>query len=865
MLEASRWRRLTLAVAQLSRPRTLAIGLAAAYPLCGAAQESAVAPDGDNPYLYLDWLPAWQLSPEQRATTPAVCSGAFVAPPRNYPDADMLPDSAPLRATADESEWLEDGTAQLRGNVHVTQGYRQLFADRVDVNRNENTAYLSGAIELREPNLLVRGRAAEVHTDSQAASIEDATYVVHSEFVHGSARFAAREVSGELVLTEGSYTRCEPGHETWRVSGGQIVIDDVERQGVARNVRLEVLDVPVFYFPYLRFPVGDARLSGLLFPSISHRSTNGWDIAIPYYWNIAPQLDATLVPRYVEYRGTGGELELRHLSTHFASELRLAGLPDDKGGNSEKKRDLIRDGFPEDLVNPAKGEDRWLVNFEQMGGSGRPWHTRIDYTKVSDPDYFRDLDTASLSVNAETRVNQMAMGSLTGDHWRASLRVQEYQLLVKDKFDPYSQLPRFNLDGNYQWDQLQLNLFHQLVSWDHEDTQTIQFIADTDDPNSVTTRTRSFISGERFRADYELNWNKQWLWGYFKPGLAARYLGYRLDDQFLKPESSATPSASAGQFTLDTGIFLERDGSAFGRGYIQTLEPRLFTLISSDADQSDFFRVGDNSLVPPGSRMDTDSNNLLFDTSLFTFSYDQLFRDSRFTGSDRIDDADRVALGLTTRFIDPVSGRDWLSASAGQIFYLQDRTSTLRGTVEDAPRSELAARLESRPSRHLRLSSELIFNDSEGDLNRGNFSLRYLDDSFRLFNLGYRYLRRSNILDDDGNLLRDPVEQADASAVLPLGPHVSIMARANYDITNQRELEYLAGIEWDSCCYQARVVWRRSLDNDVADVVAPEDLEYQEGIYLEVYLKGLAGLGTSVTRMLNQGIANFEQREVLRQ
>ena len=862
MLEASRWRRLALAIGHISRPRSLAIGLIAAQPLWALADEQqleaeAAAALDYNAYLYLDWLPTWQLSPQQRAAMPAVCSGAFVAPVASYPDSNLLPEEAPLRATADSSEWLDDGTAQLRGNVHITQGYRQLFADQVEVNRAESTAVLSGAIEMREPNLLVRGKAAEIHTDSKAAAIEDATYVIHDDFIHGSASYAARETSGELTLTDGNYTRCEPDNVVWRMSGGEINIDNVERQGTARNVRLEILDVPVFYLPYMRFPVGDARLSGLLFPSISNSEENGWDIAIPYYWNIAPQMDATIVPRYIQYRGTGAEVEVRHLSPLFNTEVRLAGLPNDKGGDDEQAQELIRQGFPEDLVLPAKGENRWLVNMEQQGGTGEGWRSNIDYTKVSDPDYFRDLDTANLSVSAQTALSQRAEFGFFNENWRATLRGQEYQQLVKDRFDTYSQLPRLDVDGNYRWGDLALAMNHEVTSWDHDDTQTLLFIADVGDPDSVTELTRNFVNADRLRLDYELDWDKQWLWGYFTPGLAARYLGYNIDSQFLNPEASDSPEASAAQFTLDSGLFFERDSNAFGRDFIQTLEPRLFTLVSSNADQSDFINV---STSPADG-----GNDLLFDTSLFTFSYDQLFRDSRFTGNDRIDDADRVALGLTSRLIDPRSGRDLLAVSAGQIFYLQDRETTLNGIVEEAPRSEFAARLESRPYQSMRISSELIHDDEEGDLNRGSVSLRYLDEDFRLFNLSYRYVRKVRVEDSEGNLIRGPIEQADASMVLPISPTTALLARANYDITFQRELEYLAGIEYDSCCYRARLVWRRSLDNDLADVVQPEDLEFDEGIYLELQLKGLAGLGSTVTNMLSQGIANFDQREVLRQ
>ncbi|GAB2893032.1 LPS-assembly protein LptD [Microbulbifer echini] len=869
MLEVSRWRRLALAIAQNPRVHSLALGLIAVHPLWALAEQGVADPEY-NPYLYLDWLPRSELTPEERARMPAICSGAFVAPPRNYPDANLPPEDAPLRATAEQSRLLENGTAELSGNVHITQGYRQLFADRVDLNRQNNTAYLSGAIELREPNLLIRGASAEVQTDSEAASVEDATYVVHDAFIHGTAVQVARQTSGELTLTQGTYTRCEPGREFWRLTGGEINIDEVESQGTARDVRLEILDVPVLYFPYFRFPVGDARMSGFLFPSLSNSDKNGWDLSVPYYWNIAPQMDATITPRYIQYRGTGLEVEFRHLSPIFNTEVRVADLPNDRGGNDDLSQKLIDRGFPQDLVLPYKGEDRWLVNLEQQGGySGSIWRTDIDFTKVSDPDYFRDLSTANLQVNAETKVNQTAQGRLTSENWRVTLRAQDYQVLENDLFDEFAQLPRLDVDGNYRWGDWQLALQNEATVWRHQDTQTIQFIRNTNDPESVITKTSDFITADRLRLDYELFWDKEWLWGYFKPGLAGRYLGYQVSDTFLPEGANDTPSAAAAQLTLDTGLYFERDSFAFNHEYIQTLEPRLYGLLSSNAKQADFFDISREEINYPDTEevfIDPDSNNLLYDTALFTFSYDQLFRNSRFTGNDRIDDADRIALGLTTRFIEPVSGRDLFSASIGQVFYSSDTQIGLEELIEETPRSELAARLESRPIQSLRIRSELVYDDTEHSVNRGNFSLRYFDDDARIFNLSYYYERNDNPLfpDEINNDDDSSVRQLNSSAVLPLNIHTSIMAGAAYDFTLNRELEYLAGIEYDDCCYRARLVWRRTLDNDLAGVVAAKDLEYDQGIFLEVQLKGLAGFGATVTQMLTQGIANFDQREKLK-
>ncbi|BBM00859.1 LPS-assembly protein LptD [Microbulbifer sp. GL-2] len=868
MLEVPRWRRLALAIANHSQARTLALGLIAAQPLWAQANQYEVVEDPNyNPYLYLDWLPRSELTPEERARIPVICSGAFVAPPRNYPDANLSPEDAPLRATAEQSKILDDGTAELVGNVHITQGYRQLFADRVDLNQQEHTAYLSGAVELREPSLLVRGASAEVHTDSETASIEDATYVIHDEYIHGDAAYVARQTSGELTITDGTYTRCEPGREFWQLTGSEINIDEVESQGVARNVRLEILGVPVFYAPYFRFPVGDARMSGFLFPSVSNSDKNGWDLAIPYYWNIAPQMDATITPRYIQYRGNGLEVEFRHLSPVFNTRLRLADLPNDKGGNDDLSRKLIDRGFPEDLVLPNKGKDRWLVNLDQEGGySGSIWRTDIDFTKVSDADYFRDLSTANLGINAETSVSQAAQGSLSTENWRFTLRAQDYQVLQNDAFDQFAQLPRLDVDGNYRWGDWLLSMQNEAVAWRHQDTQTITFIADTDDPDSVTTLENNFITAERLRLDYELYWDKQWLWGYFKPGIAGRYLGYQVSDLFLPEGANDTPDAAAAQFTLDTGLYFERDSFIFNRDFIHTLEPRLFTLISSNANQDGFFDISEDEIFDYQVPVNARSNNLLYDTSLFTFSYDQLFRDSRFAGSDRIDDASRVALGLTTRFIDPISGRDLFSASIGQAYYSSDSQIGLTELIEETPRSELAARLESRPIQSLRIGSEFVYDDTEHNVNRGNFSLRYFDEDARIFNLSYYYERDDALLypKEEGNDDDSSTRQLNSSMVLPITAHASIMAGAAYDLTLDRELQYLAGIEYDDCCYRARLVWSRTLDNDLAGVVAAEDLEYEQGIFLEVQLKGLAGFGSTVTQMLTKGIANFDQREKLK-
>ncbi|GMG85725.1 LPS-assembly protein LptD [Biformimicrobium ophioploci] len=878
------FKRHTLAAAISTKPRLRGFSLATALGICTltapafaqtvtpetAASNCSCNNEPGTAIPELDWRPLQTLTPEELARVRTNCCGAYVPPPMDYPDAELPPEEAALRARAQESQWLPDGSAELKGDVHITQGFRSVKADKVIVNRETSTARMHGNIEVREPGLLLRGSEAEFHTDSAAGAVVDASYVIHPTHVHGDAKLVAREANGELILEEGSYTVCEPGHVSWRMIGGEIVIDNVERQGVARDMRLEIADVPVLYLPYMRFPVGDARLSGLLFPSISVNTENGLDLTVPYYFNIAPQMDATLAPRYVEKRGTGLEAEFRHLNQWVSTEVRGAFLGSDKGGDNEDRDRLVDAGVPESAIFPTKGQDRWLLDILQRGAAG-PWRTTIAYTEVSDPDYFRDLDARSLSVNAETQVSQMAQVQYGGENWISTLRLQEYQMLTRDKFDPLSQLPRLEIDGLYQWDDISLQLDHEFVSWGGDSSQSIEYIAGLNTPSiepSVRSVTRNFVLGNRHRLDYRLGLDKEWVWGFLRPALHGRYLGYDLDEQYLLPEQSGTPTAGAAQFTLDTGLFFERPGSLLGSEYIQTFEPRLFLFASTDADQSDFFDVADINGDLPGGLTDLD-----FDTNEFTFGYNQLFRENIFSGGDRIEDGARISIGATTRFIDDASGREVLAASIGQIYYLEDRRY-LRDRnfltpededFEDDSSSEIAALVEGRLTDKLRLGTEVTYANDTGMVNRGNVTLRYYDAQQRIANISYRYLRDEERFDFDGNLVGGPVKQLDASLVWPTLMNTSVIGRVNYDLTFKRELEYIAGLEYNSCCYRARLVWRRSLDNDLAGFIADEDLRFDEGIYLELQLKGLGGLGTSVSGMLGDGIANFEQRELLTQ
>lgn len=819
----------------------------------GAGAAAAANKPRNLPAAKVDWIDESLLTDAQRSTiVNSCCNGQYIEPVRTDADANLDPEKAAMRASADNSEWIQETTAVLKGDVKLTQGYRQLEADQATIDQDANTALLEGNIRLREPGVLVTGSSADLNMATNEATIENASYLVHEAGLRGDSSSISLQADKSLILEDGTFTRCEPDSNTWYLRGSELKIDPNSGEGTGKHVRLNIKGVPVFYTPYIRFPVTNERQSGFLFPSISSSNNGGFDVAVPYYLNLAPNYDMTLTPRYIADRGEMLEVEARHLSAGFDTVISAAYLASDDGGDDQNKQDLIDSGdITEQEAYPYTGQDRWLFGVDQVGGLDARWFSRIDYTSVSDIDYFRDLDNASLQVNSATHLKKSGTLGYRSENWLYQIKAEEHQTLSTSASDQYKQLPRINIDGDYRLgDNWLLNLDHEYVSFDHREKDSIEV-----------------LTGDRARLDYGLTWDQQWLWGFVKPSAMVKSLHYQLDDDYLKDDANDSPSFTAAQASIDSGLFFEREGALVGNRYLQTFEPRLFYFYSEKKNQDELIDV-------TVGNQDVD-----FDTSELTFSYNQLFRDTRFSGGDRIDDDNRLSVGLTSRFIDPNSGIERLSASLGQIFYFDDRAIDLTLKEEDAlaseenqrDDSEFAAQLSAQVGDYWRLRSDVIWDASDNDkVRRGSASLRYQDDDYRLFNLGYRYTRKAplssdpNDLDDDGDFtdeIAQTIEQGDVSFSLPLFGNWSTVGRANYDFTHKRELETLFGVEYNDCCYRLRVVARKWLDNSLIDSVASLDLEEDKGIFFEFQLKGLGSIGSKVSNVLNDGIYGYEERE----
>ena len=751
------------------------------------------AEDGAAVRGILDWR---DTSADCPRTGASHCGGRYIDPLAGE-DSNLDPADAEILATAAESETQGD-TVRLRGRVEVVQAYRRLRAEEAEFNRASRQGSLHGNVELREPGLLMRGATGTVDTHSGEASLGAAQFVLHDLHVHGGSDFIKRRPDEIIELDDAWYSYCPPLQNQWVLRSKKLELDLETGTGTARGAKIEIGGAPVIYTPYLQFPLDERRKSGFLWPQVGSDSSGGADLALPYYFNLAPNYDATFTPRYISARGLLSELETRYLGEYSGYwELGGAWI----SGDDEYRRDY-----------PDADGDRWLAAVEQRGLFRQRWRTEIDFTNISDDDYFRDLGTTSLQVTQSTHLAQRGEMSYLGDNWLTRVRVEEFKTIARDiNTEPYRKLPQVTVVRTAAQQSFSPNLLLQsdYTYFDHETNAT----------------------GHRLYNSLGVSYPMAWIWGFLKPLAKYRQLNYNLDEEIVvNGDPDDTPAVGAPLFSLDSGLFFERD-TAWG---LQTLEPRLYYLWADYEEQAG---------LPD------------FDTSELTFSYGQLFRESRFSGRDRLADANRLSVGITSRLLDPDSGRQRMAASIGQIYYFDDRLVNV-GAPQDADfegSSAIAAELELAPLEAIGLRSSWLWNTDQNQLDQSHIQLGFTGAGQHIFNLGYSYRRYYG-----NNPDYNDISQLDFSTYFPVNNEWAIFLRSLYDLEGGNRINDMAGIEYNSCCWRLRLVYQRHLDQRNGVNLAPGALvEHEHATYLEFQLKGLAGVGTRVGGMLEEFIRGY--------
>ena len=772
----------------------LVLGFLSATVWSGELVESGVIAD-------LDWQPLIKIPVEERDQRCRQCKGRYVDPMADI-DTSVAPVDSELQVAARESEVTETH-ALFTGGVRIQQGYRVIRADRVEVDRIEETATATGSVILREPGVMIRGNSVAYDSRSEVAEIREATYVLHARQMAGAADQLTRFADGQIEIEDGRMSYCPPDDPAWVMHAETLVIDPTTGDGQAWGAKLKVAGVPVMYLPWIRFPVDSRRKTGLLFPDIGSDTRGGIDITSPIYLNLAPNYDLLYSPRYIQERGLLHQAKFRWLSEQ-------TGIWEFNGGwiGDDSK-------YQDDFT----GEDgnRWLIGAKQNGRFGDHFRTYVNFTRVSDFEYVKDLENNSLSAQRQTALQQLGRVEWLNDQWLFRLDVEQFQSLAKDITDDYRKLPQFTASwiGDDVWMGVRPIVTSQLSRFD------------------VNTER---VTGQRFFNELGITRPVRWASGFLTPTLKYRSVQYELDRPLLPLDTS--PSSGSLTGSVDGGLIFERQTTLTGTAMTQTLEPRVYYLYSQYDEQP----------YQPN-----------FDSAELTFSYGQLYRDTRFSGHDRLDDANHLSTGVTTRFFDNETGEERLNASIGQIFYFKDRRIRLNATdpILAEATSPIAGEFNWLPNRSWRISASALYDTNDNTFDAASAQVTLFTERGGVISSGY------TLREPPPSLLQRPVtEQANFSTYWPINDKWSVFGALEYSLEGSTAVEDMFGVEYDDCCWRFRLLYMRYIDTELGEIPDFNDpnLNRENAVQIQVLLKGMGGFGGRVDNLLSDMIRGFADR-----
>jgi len=660
---------------------------------------------------------------------------------------------------------------EFSGQVELSRTGQNIRADNLLFNSLSHQLEASGEVIYEDMNYRLQMERLNLDQKDQTAIFRNVEFQLNLSHASGSAEEIEKIDDARSRYQNILYTTCDPEDRDWHLKASELLIDEESGIGTARHATMYFKNVPFFYFPYFQFPIDDRRQTGFLNPNIGSSQNLGNTVIVPFYWNIAPQTDATITLASYWKKGLQLNTENRYLFENHTGQVDLSYLQD-------KELD----------------SDRWLKKWQHRGDLGLDIKADILLQEVSDDLYFNDFSFLTTENKNIKNLERHVTLSHNSTSWQSSMLLQDYQNL-----DPtltpgqvsYSRLPRITVDSQFQplANNTQLELRNELVQFDREES---------------VTGTRLHIVPSIARPNFNS-------WSFFNPKLQYALTEYRLEDNDPDPNSI---SRYIPTFSVDSGLIFERLANA-QRGWVQTLEPRLFYLYTPYQDQDE---------IPD------------FDTANSSQTLANFFANNRFSGSDRIGDANQFTLGLTSRMYSRQTGQETMNLSLGQIYYLQDRRVSLNGSVDDSPRSDLIAEFLLIPSTGWRVNARLVHGQEKSTLTQKNLSVNYARQGIAA---NFEYFFTDQVL-----------EQVALSTALPVGNHWALIAKAHHSLKFHEPVENLLGLAYESCCWGIKILFSEINDADFEEI--------NRAWFIEITFKGLSRAGQEVESKLRNSISGYQ-------
>ncbi|WP_028115704.1 LPS assembly protein LptD [Ferrimonas senticii] len=717
-----------------------------------------------------------------------------------------------IRIRADRSEAYSGQTAVFEGNVKLIQGHRQISTDRATIDQQTETITAEGGLIYQDPDVTIVATDLAADSGTEKAELSRADYWLNGKQVHGSAEQILLQENKDISLFDTSFTTCSSDNPEWALRAKSVEIDSETEWGEIWHAKVEVFGTPIFYVPYMTVPITDKRKTGFLFPSFSSGSKNGFDYIQPYYWNIAPNLDATLTTQVMTKRGTAVRGMGRYLQPWGQGQLHLEYLGNDK------------------LAEADEVNDRYLVHFKHSGKLNKNWRLYADYTNISDDNYFTDItsDVQSASDNQISAKGQLAYFE---SNWNVTFTAHHIDVLG-DLEQPYRIMPA--VDFNYFQHQLpyglHFDLNSELTRFEHPDSDQL---------SATRWHFEPTLSLPIVRPAGSLTSEVKLMQTFYQQDIPTTtdnndYLG--LDESV---------SRFIPQMRVHGQINFDRKFELGQQQFRQTLEPQFQYLFVPYEDQD---------------------NIALYDTGRLQDDYLGLFRDRRYSGLDRIADANQLTVGVASRLFD-AGQHEIASVALGQIFYFDDTQVTIpvdgaESTTEQAGTSAIAAEAQWQIDRFWYTHASLQFDSENGELNKSEVLLNYQMDDNRSLQLSHRYVAN---LGDDVNGVPVDINQVGLRMTWPLAQDIYMFGNYYYDTNLSRSIESLAGIQYESCCWAIQVAYYNELQTDFTgetyDSIRVSN-EFDQGFRFNFMLKGLGSTGPlGVADMRDEGRFSYRKTQ----
>ncbi|MDV7070654.1 LPS assembly protein LptD [Citrobacter werkmanii] len=733
----------------------------------------------------------------------------------------------PVTINADNAKGNYPDDAVFTGNVDIAQGNSRLQADEVQLHQKQaegqpepvRTVDALGNVHYDDNQVILKGPKGWSNLNTKDTNIWEGDYQMVGRQGRGKADLMKQRGENRYTILEnGSFTSCLPGSDTWSVVGSEVIHDREEQVAEIWNARFKLGPVPVFYSPYLQLPVGDKRRSGFLIPNAKYSTNNYFEFYLPYYWNIAPNMDATITPHYMHRRGgIMWENEFRYLTQAGAGLMEFDYLNSDK---------VYEDDHPKD-----DNSRRWLFYWRHAGVMDQVWRFNVDYTKVSDSSYFNDFDNKYGSSTDGYATQKFSVGYAV-QNFDATVSTKQFQVFGDQNKSSYSAEPQ--LDVNFY--QNDVGPFDTRIYG-----QAVHFVNTTDYMPEAT----------RLHLEPTINLPLSNNWGSVNTEaklLATHYQQSNLDWYNSKPSNVNKLDDSANrvmpQFKVDGKMVFERDMNMLAPGYTQTLEPRAQYLYVPYRNQSHIYN---------------------YDSSLLQSDYSGLFRDRTYGGLDRIASANQVTTGVTSRVYDDTAVERF-NISVGQIYYFtESRTGDDHTEWENDDKTGSlvwAGDTYWRISDRWGLRSGIQYDTRLDSIATSNSSIEYRRDENRMLQLNYRYASPEYIKaavpsrDVTNAQYENGISQVGAVASFPIADRWSIVGAYYFDTNVNKEADSMLGLQYNSCCYAIRFGYERKLngwDNKMQHAI------YDNTIGFNIELRGLSsnyGLGTN--QMLRSNILPYQ-------